>query len=82
MQSIRNNVRYIAFDALIFTAPSAIVLAIVMLVAGSIFSDYYPWQVFGWLTLGLVIAWGLMLMPTSLVVNRSFKSLLKYETCP
>ena len=51
--------------ALIFTILSAIALAIVTLVAGSIFGDY-PWQVYGWLILGLVIAWWSIVAPCCL----------------
>jgi hypothetical protein len=42
------------------------------------FGDY-PWQVIGWLTLGLVIAWLLMVMPSLSVAIRFHDSILERE---
>jgi len=54
-----------------FLVQAAIVLLIVTLAAGSLFG-YYPWAVFGWMMLGLLITWCVMVLPSCIIAERLY----------
>jgi hypothetical protein len=78
IQSMRDRLAWwsgtIIGEILLFATQSAAVLAVVVLVAGSVYRDH-PWTAVGWLTLGLVFAWLLLVMPSRLVVGSWAESL-------